>query len=49
VSSTGHIGPSAVALSLWSWLCGSTREPSGFMVNYWKPYELGVASANHHS
>jgi hypothetical protein len=32
-----------------SWLCGSTKEPSGFLVNHWKPRELGVASANHHS
>jgi hypothetical protein len=32
-----------------SWLCGSTKEPSGFLVNHWKPHELGVASANCHS
>jgi hypothetical protein len=32
-----------------SWLCGSTEEPSGFLVNHWKPRELGVASANLHS
>jgi hypothetical protein len=32
-----------------SWLCGSTKEPSGFPVNHWKPHELGVPSANHHS
>jgi hypothetical protein len=38
--------PSSV---LQSWLCGSTKEPSGFLVNHWKPRELGVASANHHS
>jgi hypothetical protein len=38
--------PSSV---LWSWLCGSTKEPSGFLVNHWKPRELGVASANRHS
>jgi hypothetical protein len=38
--------PSSV---LWSLLCGSTKEPSGFMVNHRKPRELGVASANHHS
>jgi hypothetical protein len=31
-----------------SWLCGSTKEPSGFLVNHWKPRELSVASANHH-
>jgi hypothetical protein len=39
-------GPSSV---LWSWLCGSTKEPSGFLVNHRKPRELGVASANVHS
>jgi hypothetical protein len=33
----------------WSWLCGSTKEPSGFLVNHWKPRELSVASANRHS
>jgi hypothetical protein len=38
--------PSSV---LRSWLCGSTKEPSGFLVNHWKPHELGVASANRHS
>jgi hypothetical protein len=40
-----------VALSsvLRSWLCGSTKEPSDFLVNHWKPRELGVASANRHS
>jgi hypothetical protein len=38
--------PSSV---LWSWLCGSTKEPSGFLVNHWKRRELGVASANCHS
>jgi hypothetical protein len=38
--------PSSVLLS---WLCGSTKEPSGFLVNHWKPRELGVASANLHS
>jgi hypothetical protein len=38
--------PSSV---LRSWLCGSTKEPSCFLVNHWKPCELGVASANHHS
>jgi hypothetical protein len=35
--------PSSV---LQSWLCGSTKEPSGFLVNHRKPRELGVASAN---
>jgi hypothetical protein len=29
--------PSSV---LRSWLCGSTKEPSGFLVNHWKPREL---------
>jgi hypothetical protein len=39
----------APSLVLWSWLCGSTKEPSGFLVNHWKPCELGVASAALHS
>jgi hypothetical protein len=30
--------------SLRSWLCGSTKEPSGFMVNHWKPHGFVVAS-----
>jgi hypothetical protein len=34
---------------LGSWLCGSTKEPSGFLVNHWKPREPVVASANRHS
>jgi hypothetical protein len=38
--------PSSV---LRSWLCGSTKEPSGFLVNHWKPRELGVDSAYRHS
>jgi hypothetical protein len=38
--------PSSV---LQSWLCGSTKEPSGFLVNHWKPRELGVAFTNRHS
>jgi hypothetical protein len=38
--------PSSV---LQSWLCGSTKERSGFLVNHRKPRELGVASANRHS
>jgi hypothetical protein len=38
--------PSSV---LRSWLCGSTKEPSGFLVNHRKPRELVVASANLHS
>jgi hypothetical protein len=38
--------PSSV---LRSWLCGSTKEPSGFIVNHWKPRELFVAYTNHHS
>jgi hypothetical protein len=38
--------PSSV---LQSWLCGSTKEPSGFLVNHRKPRELGVASANRRS
>jgi hypothetical protein len=40
------VAPSSV---LRSWLCGSTKEPSGFLVNNRKPRELGVASANLHS
>jgi hypothetical protein len=55
---TGHTGthrsdrsratatPSSI---LRSWLCGSTKEPSGFLVNHSKPRELGVASVNNHS
>jgi hypothetical protein len=39
----------APSLVLRSWLCGATKEPSGFLVNHWKPRELGVASANRHS
>jgi hypothetical protein len=38
--------PSSV---LRSWLCGSTKEPSCFLVNHRKPRELGVASANRHT
>jgi hypothetical protein len=38
--------PSSV---LRSWICGSTMESSGFLVNHWKPRELSVASANLHS
>jgi hypothetical protein len=30
------------------WLCGSTKEPSGFLMNHRKPREIGVASANRH-
>jgi hypothetical protein len=37
------------SLVLRSWLCGSTKEPSGFLVNHRKPRKLSVASANHHS
>jgi hypothetical protein len=32
-----------------SWLCGSTKEPSDFLVKHRKPHELGVASVNRHS
>jgi hypothetical protein len=39
----------APSLILRSCLCGSTKEPSGFLVNHWKPRELSVASANRHS
>jgi hypothetical protein len=55
-SQTGHThrsdrsGAAAAPSSvLRSWLCGSTKEPSGFLVNYRKPHELVVASANRHS
>jgi hypothetical protein len=44
--SSAAAAPSSV---LRSWLCGSTKEPSGFLVNHRKPRELGVASANRHS
>jgi hypothetical protein len=37
------------SLVLQSWFCASTKEPSGFLVNHWKPRELDVASANRHS
>jgi hypothetical protein len=40
------VAPSSI---LRSWVCGSTKEPSGFLVNHWKPHELSVASANRHS
>jgi hypothetical protein len=30
-------------------LCGSTKEPSGFLVNHQKPRELGVDSGNRQS
>jgi hypothetical protein len=43
--SSAAAAPSSVRRS---WLCGSTNEPSGFLVNHWKPRELGVASANRH-
>jgi hypothetical protein len=50
---THRSDPSGAAASpssvLRSWLCGSTKEPSGFLVNHRKPRELGVASANLHS
>jgi hypothetical protein len=39
----------APSLVLRFWLCGSTKEPSCFLVNHRKPHELGVASANLHS
>jgi hypothetical protein len=39
----------APSLVLRSWLCGSAKEPNDFLVNHWKPRELGVASANRHS
>jgi hypothetical protein len=39
----------STVFGLQSWLCGSTKEPSGFVVHHRKPRELGVASANLHS
>jgi hypothetical protein len=44
---TNAAAPSSSVLR--SWLCGSTKEPSGFLVNHQKLHELGVASANLHS
>jgi hypothetical protein len=38
--------PSSV---LRAWLCGSAKEPSGFLMNHRNPRELGVASTNLHS
>jgi hypothetical protein len=51
VRNNSHFAHAAVSQSsvLRSWLCESTKEPSGFLVNHWKPRELGVASANRHS
>jgi hypothetical protein len=46
VWSSTAVAPSSVHRS---WLCGSTKEPSGFLVNHLKPRELGVASANRQS
>jgi hypothetical protein len=46
---TSQTGLMLLHLLLQSWLCGSTKEPSGFLVNQWKPHGLGVASANNHS
>jgi hypothetical protein len=36
VRPTGRTGPVLLPLVL-PWLCGSTKEPSGFLVNHWKP------------
>jgi hypothetical protein len=36
VSSTGQTSPMLLHLRLWSWLCGSTKEPSGFSMNHLK-------------
>jgi hypothetical protein len=46
---TGIGAAAAPSSVLRSCLCGSTKEPSGFLVNHWKPCELGVTSANRHS
>jgi hypothetical protein len=45
---TGKTSPMLLHLRLRSWLCRSTKEPSGFLVNHWKPHELGVVSAIRH-
>jgi hypothetical protein len=44
--SSTAVAPSSV---LRSWLCGSTKETSGFLVSHRKPRERGVASTNLHS
>jgi hypothetical protein len=44
---TGQTSLMLLHLRLRSWICGSTKEPSGFLVNHWKPRELGVPSTNH--
>jgi hypothetical protein len=40
---TGQIGQMLLHFGLRSWLCGSTKEPSDFVVNHWKLRGLGVA------
>jgi hypothetical protein len=41
---TGQTGQLLQCFGLLSWLCVSTKDPSGFVVNHWKPCGLGVAS-----
>jgi hypothetical protein len=43
------VGAASLSSVFRSWLCGSTKEPNGFLVNHRKPCELSVASANRHS
>jgi hypothetical protein len=40
---TGQTGQMLLHFGLRSWLCGSTKKPSDFVVNHWKPHRLGVA------
>jgi hypothetical protein len=44
LSHTGQNGPMLLHFGLRPWLCGSTIEPSGFVVNHSKRHELGVAT-----
>jgi hypothetical protein len=39
----GQTGLMLEHFGLRSWLCGSTKEPNGFVVTQWKPRGLGVA------
>jgi hypothetical protein len=42
--SLGMLGSRLRPPRLWSWFCGSTRNPDGFVVNHRKPRRLGAAS-----
>jgi hypothetical protein len=44
VHPTGQTDPVLLHFGLRPWFCGSTKEPSDFVVNHWKPRELGVTS-----